>query len=448
MLVILFLIFSMVSSLSFHDVIRNDPPISIGVSTSSYQIEGAYQSDNKTLQIWDVFTHLDPSPIIDDSNADITCRAYDLFEDDVRLIHRLGLRDYRFSLSWSRLFVSIDKPNPVGVRYYHRLLDALETYGIRPWVTLFHWDTPLFCGEGWASPSMIQYFTSYADFCFQEFGHRVHDWITINEPFTFATLGYGQGAHAPGIHDLSLQNLVAHHLLSGHASVYHLFHNKYYNGRISISLNSDFYYPESSDMDSTAQYMMQSRLGWFVSPLVFGDYPDVIKESLPVFSDQEKQLLKGSLDFFALNHYTSYRVTLSNNFEPMPDSIPTASSWLFAYPPGMSSVIQWLHDNYLQYIPSMDMAITENGVSNFPNDSDDDHVRYIYLPLYYEQLYNARNITGINITHYFIWSLMDNFEWAAGYTERFGLFHIDFDDPNRARIPKKSVGILFPNFYL
>lgn len=200
------------------DLIGQGPRIEVGVSTSAYQIEGAFETGGKTFSIWDEFTHRQPSPIAGGATGDVACNSYNEFFQDISIISDLNLRHYRFSFSWSRLFPENNTvPNPEGVAYYHAVLDGLKAHNITPWVTLFHWDLPLYMQEsygGWASRRILDDFVHYADFCFQEFGSKVQRWITINEPLTFCQLGYGSGSHAPGIRDTTLQYLVGHHLLT------------------------------------------------------------------------------------------------------------------------------------------------------------------------------------------------------------------------------------------
>lgn len=453
---------------SVFDHLGSGARIDIGVSTSAYQIEGAYRVDGKSWSIWDDFAHRNPSPIIDQSTGDTACDSYQWFREDAALVSSLGLRHYRFSLSWPRIFPTenFSEPNPIGVAYYHNVIDHLLEKGITPWATLFHWDLPLHLQEkygGFTSREIIRDFTRYADFCFATFGNKIRHWITINEPLTFCQMGYTYGAHAPGFRDPNLQYLVGHHMLLSHASVYHLYHETYaakQKGIVSISLNSDYFYPETSSPGDVqaSDYIMSQKLGWFSGPVLTGNYPDSMRNDktifLPVFTEDEKAMLRMSLDFFALNHYASFRVAATNpesvsmetiRFSNVPGSVPTASSWLMAYPPGIRATIEWLHQKHPEEMATIPLVITENGVSSAPDEMND-VVRYTVLPQYYQELYKARETTGVNITHYFIWSLLDNFEWSAGYTERFGLFYVDFWNESRPRIPKRSVFELFP-FY-
>lgn len=410
------------------------PVIHIGVSTSSYQIEGAWNIDGRSPSIWDDFVHQTPSLIRDHSNGDTTCNSYFLIDRDIEMLKQLSVNSYRMSLSWSRLFPNdLNTINTKALVYYRTLFQKLLENNITPFVTLFHWDLPSYLQSaygGWASPLIIEDFITYANQVYELFSDLVSNWITINEPYTFVTLGYQSGAHAPGFRDLSMSHDVALHLLQAHNAVYRSFHKKQgFDGRVSISLNSDYWFAKSDADKNTANQILVDHLGWFADPLLFGNSTIFTENVTP---------LKGSLDFFALNHYSSFCVDGKNKYGKIQGSIETASSWLLAYPKGLLELTGWIQNRYRLKIP---IIITESGVSNHPWDSDDDDFRIAALSGFYRSLYESVEKYRANVTHYFIWSLMDNFEWAAGFTERFGLFHTDFETKNCH--PKKSVSILF-----
>lgn len=429
-----------------------------GVSTSAYQIEGAWDKDGKGLSIWDEFAHT-PGNIADGSNADIGPDHYHHVEEDLDLIQELGVQTYRFSLSWPRILPNgkTDLINEKGVAFYNRLIDGVLERNLEPLVTLWHWDTPLALQneyQGWEDDKMLADFEDYARLCFEIFGDRVKNWITLNEPLTLAQLGYAAGSHAPGKREPSrLPYEIAHRMLRAHARVYHMFHREFDDqlGKISIALNSDFIYPgsESPEDKNAAERGLLWRMGWFADPLFMGDYPPEMRERcgerIPVFHREDH--IFGALDFFALNHYTSLvGFNAPNNdsnlfqdpevsFQFPIGSFPSASSWLHFYPQGLRDMIEWIENRYNLVEKQLSLCITESGVSTFPNTLEDQS-RINYIRDYSTVLSQVN--PDLCISHYCIWSVLDNFEWAVGYTERFGLIHIDFTDPSRQRVWKQS----------
>jgi len=288
-----------------------------GCATASYQIEGAWLEGGKGLSIWDAFAHTQ-GKILNGDTADITCDHYHKFKDDVALMADMGLKGYRFSIAWSRIQPSgTGEPNPEGIKFYSDLIDCLLEHNITPWVTLYHWDLPLALQlelDGWLNPAIADIYTEYAGICFKHFGDRVENWITFNEPWVTSILGYGQGVFAPGRISNSEPYKAAHNILRAHAKTLHLYREKYktqQQGIIGIANNCDWREPlTDSEADNlAAERALEFFLGWFADPVYKGDYPEVMKERvgkrLPEFTDEEKALLKGSSDFFGLNHYTT-----------------------------------------------------------------------------------------------------------------------------------------------
>ncbi|XP_047122092.1 myrosinase 1-like [Schistocerca piceifrons] len=444
----------------------------LGAATASYQVEGAWNESGKGENIWDRLTHEHPDWIADGSNGDVACDSYHKYQEDAELVANLGFDVYRFSLSWSRLLPSgdWDVVNPAGIEYYNNLIDALLERNIQPLVTLFHWDLPQKLQDigGWPNPRIADYFEEYARLAFENFGDRVKWWLTFNEPNVMCS-GYGeerQKAPAINAHGFG-EYMCGYTLLLGHARAYRLYDSEYratQNGSVGITLNSDFYEPASdsqADIDA-AERAQQFHLGWFAHPIFSeeGNYPAVMIERvdnnsleagiwisrLPKFTAQEIEDLKGSADFFGLNHYSTYLVTDGlSGLEPSilrdtgviktvdPSWPESASSWLKVVPWGFRKLLNWIARNY----NNPPVFVTENGFSD--RGTLDDTDRQEYYKQYLAQLLMAVNIDGNNVIGYTAWSLLDNFEWMSGYTEKFGIYHVDFESPNRTRTAKGSV---------
>ncbi|PIA29605.1 hypothetical protein AQUCO_05800026v1 [Aquilegia coerulea] len=304
------------------DVCRTDfpPDFVFGVATSAYQVEGASNYGGRGDSIWDVFTRT-PGNIIDGSNADVAVDQYHRYKEDVQLISNLGFQAYRFSISWSRIFpdglgITV---NEEGIAYYNNLINALLDKGIQPYVTLYHWDLPSNLHEsmgGWLSKSIVKYFSIYAETCFASFGDRVKHWITNNEPLQTAVNGYAIGIFAPGRseHSLTEPYLAAHHQLLAHAAAVSVYREKFkaqQGGEVGLVVDCEWAEAFSDKMEDkiAAERRLDFQLGWFLDPIFYGDYPEVMRERLgdrlPKFSDEEKKLLRNSVDFVGLNHYTT-----------------------------------------------------------------------------------------------------------------------------------------------
>lgn len=424
----------------------------LGVSTSSYQIEGAWNEGGRTPSVWDTFCNK-PYVIRDGSNGDVACDHYHHWEEDLDWVQWLGAGAYRFSISWSRLLpdLNVSHVNPEGYTFYNNIIDSILARNITPLVTLWHWDSPQSLQDQygtWLNDQMIDDFEGYARVCFSLFGDRVKNWITLNEPLTAASLGFGSGVHAPGVY--AREHEAAHRMIRAHARVYHMYHKEFeptQHGRISIALNSDFVQPQdpSNEQDRLAAHRgVLWRMGWFADPLFFGQYPEEMRQcGLPAFTTEDN--VKDTLDFFSLNHYTTLEASPAYNsgfcrpqtWERFPaSSKPTTALWLHVYPDGIAGMIKWLQDRYHLVDKHMDLVITESGVATEQSLNDD--LRVEYLQGYIQKALDARDQLGLNLTIYCVWSLLDNFEWAAGYTERYGVVDVDFSSPERKRTAKKS----------
>ena len=387
-------------------------------------------------------------------------------EADIQLMQDMGVKAYRFSIAWARIMpTGKGEVNPDGIAFYNRLIDGLLKVGIEPWVTLYHWDLPLALQleeDGWLGKSMPNRFEAYARACFEHFGDRVKNWITLNEPWVVAILGYGQGVFAPGRISNSEPYIAAHHLLLAHARAVETFRKRYSHqrGRIGISNNCDWREPlsDSPQDQEAAQRSLEFFLGWFADPVYLGDYPQSMKERLsdrlPEFTKEEQALLKGSSDFFGLNHYTTmYAANMADDeevdanvygnggiSEDQKVRLSVDPNWKFTsmqwavVPWGCHRLLHWISKRY----GNPDIYITENGCAYEDQVVDgqvDDAERIAFHRSYLAACHDA--ITeGVQLKGYFAWSFMDNFEWAYGYSKRFGMHYVDFD--TLERIPKSS----------
>ncbi|KAJ8458474.1 hypothetical protein OPV22_031400 [Ensete ventricosum] len=456
-----------------------------GTASSSYQYEGAVKEDGRGRTVWDVFAH-SFGKVIDFSNADIAIDQYHRFHEDVQLMKDMGMDAYRFSIAWSRIFPNgTGEVNQAGIDHYNKLIDALLANGITPYVTLYHWDLPQALADrynGWLDRQIIEDYANYAETCFKAFGDRVKHWMTFNEPHTFAIQGYDVGLEAPGRCSILLRlfcragnsatepYVVAHNVLLSHATVSDIYRKKYkqnQQGSVGIAFDVMWFEPMSDspiDIDAT-QRAQDFQFGWFMDPLFFGDYPSSMRtrvgNRLPKFSTVEAAMVKGSLDFVGVNHYTTYYAehnstniigillndTLADSGAitlPFKDGKTigdrASSIWLYIVPQGIRRLMNYIKQKYGNPV----VIITENGMDDFNNpfisikDALKDDKRIRYHNDYLSNLSASIRQDGCNVQGYFAWSLLDNWEWAAGYTSRFGLYFIDYND-NLKRYPKNSV---------
>lgn len=450
-----------------------------GVATSAYQVEGAAKEGGRGPSIWDTFSYT-PGKILDGRNGDVAVDQYHRYKEDVDLIAKMGFNVYRFSISWSRIFPDGfgAEVNKEGIAYYNNLIDTLLQKGVRPSVTLYHWDLPQKLHEsmgGWLNREIVNYFAQYAETCFSAFGDRVKQWITFNEPLQTAVNGYATGIFAPGrcsdrsqspLGDSSTEPyLVAHNQLLAHAAAVDIYRKKFQDkqgGVIGITVDGEWAEPftDAEGDKAAAQRRREFQFGWFLDPIYFGDYPAIMRKKLgdrlPQFSPDEVAVLRGSLDFLGLNHYTtryvkpSFRDSKENEYYADQDihSIAewegntigerAASEWLYIVPWGFRKVLKWLTERYNR----PPIYVTENGMDD--EDSEitlldqalNDTKRVNYFKGYLKALAEAIR-EGADVRGYFAWSLVDNFEWCQGYTKRFGLVFVDYKDDLK-RYPKSS----------
>lgn len=485
--------FLLVSFSNGAEIKRSDFPqgFMFGSSSSAYQIEGGAKEGGKGPSMWDTTTHKNPETITDGSNGDVAIDSYHRYKDDVSIMKDLGMDSYRFSISWTRILPGGHLSggiNEEGIRYYNNLIDELISNGITPVATLFHWDSPQALEDeysGFLSSKIVDDFRDYVNICFEKFGDRVKHWITVNEPWTFSVYGYDLGILAPWRCSSDVGNcsngdsstepyVVAHNLLLSHAAAVKLYKEKYQanqKGVIGIALNSKWVEPFSKSITDrlAAKRALDFLLGWYMEPLTRGEYPlsmrFMVKHRLPRFTKQQSQMLKGSFDFIGINYYTSnyaLQIPTSNN---MPLSYSTdsranltgerngkligpqgGSSWLYVYPRGIRDLLVYIKRRYNNPL----IIITENGVDEKNNknlsveEALQDNMRVNYYREHLTFLHNAIIRDDVNVKGYFAWSLFDNFEWSEGYTVRFGINYVDFDNGLK-RYPKRSA-LWFKNF--
>jgi beta-glucosidase len=427
-----------------------------GAATAAYQVEGAWNEDGKGESIWDRFTHT-PGKIKNHDTGDVACDSYHLYRDDIALMRALNLKSYRFSISWPRIMpAGVGAVNPAGLDYYKRLVDALLEAGIRPLLTLYHWDLPQALEEvgGWPERDTAARFADYCEAAARALGDRVRDWCLFNEPKTFTQVGYWYGGHAPGRKD-PLSCLKAMHTVNlAQGQGFHAV--KAVNPLLQVGSVFDVApmvpaTPSQADRAAADRWHKFLNL-WFVSPAIEGRYPDGVlppdrQQALLGMRSGDETLMKAPLDFVGLNYYTRYTVhdapegngmpgvNVRADWADGPGLAKTENGWAID-PPGFYDILVKM----AQAVGNRPIEITENGAAyNAAPDAAgriDDRQRVDYLRAHLLQLSRAIN-DGVRVRGYHCWSLMDNFEWADGYSQRFGLAYVDHAAPQR-RIIKDS----------
>jgi beta-glucosidase len=416
-----------------------------GAATASYQIEGAVHEDGRGESVWDRFCAT-PGKVRGGDTGDIACDFYHRYRDDVKLMKELGLDAFRFSIAWPRVLPQgRGAVNQAGLDFYDRLVDELLSNGIEPYVTLFHWDAPQALEDegGWTVRSTAEAFVEYAEAVVTRLGDRVRHWITHNEPWVYAWVGHAWGAHAPGKTSERDAVAVAHHLLLSHGWAVDAIRRAAPDARVGITLNIAHAYPATdTPEDEAAAYRRDGEDNrWFLDPLFRGSYPaDLLERNelvAPYVRDGDFDAISAPLDFLGINNYSRFVVaagadgprTVAN-----PDAQHTDMGWE-VYPDGLHDVLVRVARDYEP--PAI--YITENGAA-FPDVRvHDGAVHDIERTAYLESYIGAvgRAISGgAPVKGYFVWSLLDNFEWGYGYSKRFGIVYVDF--PTLERVPKDS----------
>ena len=419
-----------------------------GAATSAYQVEGAPREDGKGESIWDRFAHT-PGTIGDGTSGDVTCDQYHRFPEDVGLLRDLGLGAYRFSISWPRVIPDADgRVNERGLDYYRRLVDKLLASGIEPYPTLYHWDLPAWVQDrgGWADRNVIDPFARYVDTVVRSLGDRVARWTVLNEPWIFVFMGHRTGEHAPGLRDPALALRASHIVNLAHAEGIRAAHAAAPSALIGSAVDAEAAYPATDDpLDAAAaERYHAARNAWFLDPLLHGAYPsafvdqDAALESMDI-RQGDMAAMASRLDFLGLNMYSRAVVAHEPEgpwgFKRLDGPGPRTSIGWEVWPAALHRILLRIDRDY-----ALPVYITENGCADPTGPSPDGRIRdtdrIAYLDAHLGQV--ARAIEdGAHVRGYFAWSLLDNFEWAEGFRQRFGLVWCDLDG-DRRRIVKDS----------
>jgi len=434
-----------------------------GSATASYQIEGAYQDGGRSMSIWDTFSHT-PGKVFQGHTGDVACDHYHRYAEDIKIMKDLGIQSYRFSLSWPRII-----PNGTGDRgkhgidFYNRLIDALLDAGIQPTATLYHWDLPQVLQDkgGWANRDIVGWITDYATVAAEEFGDRVANWVTLNEPWCVTWLGYFHGVHAPGIRDLDQAIASSHHTALAHAEITRALRAVHPEIRSGISLNMTSYRVDdesNQELLKLRDYQDSNLNRWYLDAQLKGEYPKNLVEfygeklaKVVMPGDMEK--LKIDSEFLGINYYSDSFIGTPNaeqvqknagtflfpiNSDGTPPAPYTDMGWPIT-PQGLEDLLVRINSDWPEI---QDIAITENGAAydDGPDETGqvNDERRVDYLVNHLDAVSRAIE-KGVPVKAYYYWSLLDNFEWAEGYVKRFGIVYVNFE--TLQRIPKLSANV-------
>ena len=424
-----------------------------GSATASYQVEGAVKEDGRGPSVWDTFSHT-PGKTVNGATGDVADDHYHRYKDDVQLMKALGVKTYRFSIAWPRVFPNGDGPaNPNGLDFYSRLVDELLANDIQPFATLYHWDLPQSLQDrvgGWASRDTSKAFADYSGYVAARLTDRVKQIFTINEFGAFVELGYGNGVHAPGLKLPKAQFLqTRHNAVLGHGLAVQAIRAAAKAGtRVGIAENMTICAPviENAEHIAAAERATRELNAQYMTVIQEGKYTDAYLAQAgadaPKFTPEDLKAISSPLDFIGINIYTPIYVRADASSPvgfavvPHPPSFPhMASPWLFVGP----EALYWGPRHVARIWNAKEIYITENGCSSSDIPAADglvyDTDRVMYLRNYLSQLQRATS-EGVPVKGYFLWSLMDNFEWADGYTNRFGLHYVDY--ATQKRTPKLS----------
>lgn len=423
-----------------------------GVATSSYQIEGGVNEGGRTPSIWDTFCKT-PGKVDKGDNGDVACDHYHLWKQDIDMIAGLGVDAYRLSISWPRILPQDGVINPEGLEFYEQIIDECHARGLKVYVTLYHWDLPQYIGDrgGWLNRETAFKFAEYADVVSAYFGNKIDVYTTLNEPFVAAFLGYRWGEHAPGIKGEKEGYLAAHHLMLAHGLAIPVLRKNAPESKHGIVFNATPSYPVSDQDQAAADYCEAENFHWFMDPVLKGKYPSLVVEkqqvNMPMILEGDLEIMSAPVDYIGINYYTRSvaRFNEHNEIETIkPEGAEFTHIGWEIYPQGLTDLLVRIDQRYDNVPP---LYVTENGAAG--NDSiidgevnDEQRVRYFQTHL--EAVDNAIR-AGVRVDGYFAWSLMDNFEWAFGYEQRFGIVHVDYKTQKRTL---KQSAIAYRNMLL
>ncbi|MFH1120275.1 MAG: GH1 family beta-glucosidase [Bacteroidota bacterium] len=423
-------------------IVREDfgPGFKWGVSTSAYQVEGACDLDGKGKSVWDVFSNT-RGKIKGNQNGNIACDFYRLYPDDLALLNRLNVPNFRFSLSWSRIIPQgTGLVNRAGIDFYNRIIDHCLKFGIEPWITLYHWDLPYELEKrgGWTNRDIIGWFTEYVIQCISHFGNRVKHWMILNEPMVFTGTGYFLGIHAPGRKGLNSFLAAIHHAAMCQAEGGRIIRSFLPKASVGTTFSCSLVHPlENSAKHLNATVRVDALLNrLFIEPLSGMGYPlqdlPFLQRLEPYIMDGDEARLVFEMDFIGVQNYTR-EIIARSRITPFiwakvikagdRNAETTEMNWE-VYP---ESIYHMLH-KFSKYSVSKEIIVTENGAAFQDSVMDGrvpDENRKSYLKQYISQVFKAKQ-EGVRVNGYFVWSITDNFEWAEGYMPRFGLVYVDF----------------------
>ncbi|GAB4516643.1 MAG: GH1 family beta-glucosidase [Anaerolineae bacterium] len=419
-----------------------------GAATASYQIEGAVDQDGRAPSIWDTFSAT-PGKVKNGDTGAVACDHYHRYPDDIQLMKRIGLQAYRFSIAWPRIIPQgTGAVNAAGLDFYDKLVDELLANGIQPWGTLFHWDLPqaLEDAGGWPARATAEAFVPYVDAVTKRLGDRVKHWMTLNEPWVFTFLGYGVGEHAPGRTDFADYLRATHHALLAHGWAMPVIRANSPDAQVGIVFNPSWNDPATPSPEdvAAAKRMSGFRNDWFIDPVYRGTYPDFMvalyremgmaEDTLPI-QEGDMAIIQAPVDFMGINFYNRNVIAHDPDSQDAfqartlhPDGEYTEMDWEVS-PEGLYNVLTYMHQHYA---PGA-IYVTENGAAfhdTVEAGAVNDARRLAFYRSYLAACHRAIQ-EGVPLKGYFAWSLLDNFEWAEGYTKRFGITYVDYDTQER-----------------
>jgi beta-glucosidase len=421
-----------------------------GTSTSSYQIEGGVAGGGRTPSIWDTFCQV-PGKVIDGDSGDIACDHFHRFKEDVQLMKQLGFLHYRFSVAWPRIIPAPGVVNEQGLLFYERLLDEIESAGLIPMLTLYHWDLPQWIEDegGWTQRKIIQHFKTYVSVIMDRFGQRISWWNTINEPYCASILGYGTGEHAPGHQNWREAFAAAHHILMCHGIAMNLHKEKGLTGSIGITLNMEHVDAASEHPEDAAAAVRRDGFinRWFAEPLFNGKYPEDMVEWYGAYLNRldfvepgDMELIQQPGDFVGINYYARSVIRATTDasllqVEQVRIEKPVTDMGWEIHPESFYKLLTRIEQDFTKGIP---ILITENGAAmkdELMNGIIEDTGRQHYIEEHLKACHRFIKEGG-QLKGYFVWSFLDNFEWAWGYSKRFGIIHVNYE--TQERTPKQS----------